>query len=313
MPQLEIFVRPKKITSGKIIIILFIIILLIAIGLWVLGNYFYDYAIKSTPYEERTANNDNAPIIEDGKITELEMTSRDDLKLIAYEVENEESDHKWVIVVHGYKSSAKDMGKYIDNFYKLGYSVLALDLRGQGASEGNYIGMGFKDRLDVIDWAQGIIDKDKDAEINLFGISMGGATVMMASGEDLPINIKSIVSDCGYALLYDEFSYQLKQQFGFPDFPVLNAADMVTRIKAGYTYEEASALDAVGQSVTPTLFIHGTQDDFVPFDNLQILYDNASCEKDMLVVQGAGHAESEEIAGEEYWNTIKSFMDEHRE
>lgn len=313
MPQLEIFMRPRKISAGKIMIILFFIILLIAIGLWFAGNYFYDYAIKAMPYEERIADNDNTPIIEDAKITELEITSGDGLNLVAYEAENQESDHKWVIVVHGYKSAAKHMEKYIDNFYKSGYSVLAPDLRGQGASEGSYIGMGYKDRLDVIDWAQSIIDKDDSAEITLFGVSMGGSTVMMASGEDLPINIKSIISDCGYASLYDEFSHQLKEQFGLPGFPVINAADMITRIKAGYTFEEASAFNAVGRSVTPILFIHGTQDDYVPFSDLQRLYDNASCEKDMLMVEGAGHGESEEIAGEEYWDIIKSFMDEHGE
>lgn len=313
MPQVEIYVKSRKLTAGKVIVILFAIILLLAAGLWLVGNYFYDYSVKATPFEERIAKSDHTPILEQGEVKELELISRDGLKLVAYEVENPESDHEWVVVVHGYNSEAKQMDKYINNFYKMGYNILAPDLRGHGASEGEYIGMGFKDRLDVIDWSQEIINNDANAKITLFGISMGGSTVLMASGENLPMNIKSIISDCAYTSVYDEFSYQLKQQFGFPKFPLLNAADMITRIKAGYNYEEASALEAVGKSKTPTLFIHGSQDDYVPFDNLQMLYDNATCEKEMLIVQGASHAESEETAGAEYWNRIESFIKEFKE
>ncbi len=313
MPQIEIYKKPKKMTFMNItIIIIFSLIILLAALLWFAGDYFYDYSIKTKPYEERIANKDNIPKIENGNGITLEITSRDGLKLVAYEFDNDLANSRWAIVVHGYKSSAKYMEKYINNFYKLGYNVLALDLRGHGASEGDYIGMGFIDRLDVLDWVQEIINKDKNAEITLYGLSMGAATVMMVSGEeDVPLNIKCIIEDCGYTSAYDEFSYKMKQEFGLPKFPFLNAADMMTKIRADYTFEEASAFKAVGISKTPILFIHGDKDDYVPYDNLQKLYDNASCEKEMLSVIGAGHAESEEVAGDEYWNRIKLFIDKY--
>ncbi|MCL2321969.1 MAG: alpha/beta hydrolase [Oscillospiraceae bacterium] len=310
MPQLEIYKKPKKIVPiNIIIIIIFSIILLLAAVLWFIGNYFYNNFIKSVPYNTRIAGNaPSVPGVDNGQVTELEMTSRDGLKLIAYEVVNETASHNWVIVVHGYKSSAKQMESYINNFYKLGFNVLAPDLRGHGLSEGDYIGMGVSDRLDVLDWAKEIIDKDEKSNICLYGLSMGAATVMMVSGEDVPLNIKCIVEDCGYASVYSEFSYRLKEQFKLPDFPVLNAADMITKIKAGYTFEEGSPFLSVGRSKTPILFIHGDKDDYVPFSDLQILYDYASCEKDIFIVEGAGHAQSEEVAGALYWDKIKTFI-----
>ncbi|MEC2597045.1 alpha/beta hydrolase, partial [Bacillus cereus] len=95
------------------------------------------------------------------------------------------------------------------------------------------VGMGWHDRKDVLIWIQQILKKDPNAEIALFGVSMGGATVMMTSGEDLPSNVKVIIEDCGYSTVIDEFTYQLKDLFHLPKFPVMNAANTVTKLRAG--------------------------------------------------------------------------------
>lgn len=157
--------------------------------------------------------------------------------------------------------------------------------------------MGWPERRDVVRWCQQLIAEDPEAEIVLYGVSMGAATVMMASGEaDLPVQVRCVIEDCGYTSVWDEFSGQLKELFGLPPFPVLNAADLVCRIRAGYSITEASALRQVERSVTPTLFIHGEEDTFVPFWMLEELYQAASCEKEKLAVPGAAHAESAAVA-----------------
>ena len=71
---------------------------------------------------------------------------------------------------------------------------------------------------------------------------MGGATVMMAAGEDLPDNVKCIVEDCGYSSVWDEFRLQLKNVFGLPTFPLLNAASLMSKTRAGYSFKEASSV-----------------------------------------------------------------------
>ena len=81
---------------------------------------------------------------------------------------------------------------------EMGFTVLMPGLRGHGESTGHYIGMGWHNRLDMLRWIDEIVRDDPEAEIVLFGISMGGATVMMTSGEALPPNVKVIVEDCGY-------------------------------------------------------------------------------------------------------------------
>ena len=221
----------------------------------------------------------NANFVSKYKPNTLTIRSFDKLNLKGYEYMNEPSSHKWAIVVHGYNGRASEMTKYVRNFYEQGYNVIAPDLRGHGNSEGDYVGMGWHDRKDVLIWIQQILKKDPNAEIALFGVSMGGATVMMTSGEDLPSNVKVIIEDCGYSTVIDEFTYQLKDLFHLPKFPVMNAANMVTKLRAGYDLEEASAVKQVAKSKTPMLFIHGDADTFVPFEMLDEVYNAAKVEK----------------------------------
>lgn len=217
----------------------------------------------------------NANFVSKYKPNTLTIRSFDKLNLKGYEYMNEPSSHKWAIVVHGYSGRASEMTKYVRSFYEQGYNVIAPDLRGHGNSEGDYVGMGWHDRKDVLIWIQQILKKDPNAEIALFGVSMGGATVMMTSGEDLPSNVKVIIEDCGYSTVIDEFTYQLKDLFHLPKFPVMNAANTVTKLRAGYNLEEASAVKQVAKSKTPMLFIHGDADTFVPFEMLDEVYNAA--------------------------------------
>lgn len=131
---------------------------------------------------------------------------------------------------------------------------------------------------------------------------------MMTSGEELPSNVKVIIEDCGYSTVIDEFTYQLNDLFHLPKFPVMHAANTVTKLRAGYDLEEASAVKQVAKSKTPMLFIHGDADTFVPYEMLDEVYNAAKVEKEKLIVPGAGHGEAEKVDSNKYWNTIWEFV-----
>ncbi|QDP39537.1 lysophospholipase [Radiobacillus deserti] len=313
----------------KMAIMLGIIVVLLVVCFFGVGNYFYNYALKANDEKEFLEGNPHleqstaviASVAEAAEQadTQFELShppksvsivSDDELKLKLHAnlFENEEETSKWVIVAHGYTGEAADMTRYVRHFYEQGFNVVAPDLRGHGQSEGEYIGMGWHDRMDMLQWIDQITEKDPNAQIALFGISMGGATVMMTSGEDLPSNVKVIVEDCGYATVSDVFIYQLKDLFGLPEFPVMQAANMVTKVRAGYELYEASAVKQVAKSTTPMLFIHGDADTFVPYQMLDEVYDAAKVEKEKLVIPGAGHGEAEKVDPELYWDTVWGFV-----
>lgn len=307
------------------IISIVVVLLLLTYGL--IGNYFYNFALSAERDKDFLKDNPHLAETEavsadlvavhkaaDNEFAEqhppdsVQIPAFDELKLHGYMYSNPEQGHKWAIVAHGYSGNSKQMTRYVRNFFEGGYHVLAPDLRGHGASEGHYIGMGWHDRLDLLNWIDYIIEQDPHAEILLFGISMGGATVMMAAGEELPPNIKVIVEDCGYSTVLDVFTYQLKDLFGLPPFPVINAANTVTKIRAGYDIKEASAIAQVTKSQTPILFIHGDADTFVPFEMLEEVYQAAPVEKEKLIIPGAGHGEAEKVDPDTYWTTVWGFV-----
>lgn len=289
------------------------ILLVVCIGFAWGGNYFTNYALKAPENkgdisfgspQERQWFSDYAK--------DLYITSSDGLKLHAYLVENdtEFANGNFIMVFHGYKSNAAAMSNFAMQFYYMGYSILMPDARAHGKSEGEYIGMGWPERLDNLLWIDEIIKIDPNAKIGLFGISMGGATVINTAGEDLPKQVVVAVEDCGYSSAYDEFAHQMKQQFKIDSFPMLDISLMVARIKTGVNLTEGDCVSQAAKIKIPTLFIHGDQDSFVPFDMLDKLYNAANCKKEKLVIEGAGHGQSATTDPLLYWTTVEQFVGE---
>lgn len=302
-----------------------IISVIIIISLGLVGNYFYNLALNpntpkdivfGTPEEAAATSGqvldvDISWLLNDSNYTDEYITSQDGLKLHSYHVKNQSSSNKWVITVHGYTSEGINMSSYAKKYYDNGYNVLIPDLRSHGLSEGDYIGMGWDDRLDIISWINYILNEDPNADIVLHGISMGAATVLMTSGEEIPSNVKVIIADCGYTSVWDEFAYQLDDLFSLPEFPILNVSSIVSKIRAGYFLGEASSIEQVKTSKTPILYIHGDQDDFVPYYMMEELYNATSSEKEMLTIKGAEHAKASEVDPETYWTTVNNFINKY--
>ena len=217
---------------------------------------------------------------------------------------------KYALVCHGYTSKAKHMAGFVNKFHSLGYNVLAVDARSHGDSEGTKIGMGWPERYDIIEWIKYILSSEPEAQIILHGVSMGASTVLMASGEALPENVKAVIADCGYTSEWDEFK-QEAEVMHIPWFPVLNAASLLSKLRDGYDFKQASAVEQVKKSHIPTLFIHGSDDELVPYGMLSELYSAANCEKEILTVKGAGHALSSSVDPELYWGKVETFIEKH--
>ena len=240
---------------------------------------------------------------------EVERESDDGYKLIAEEFEAHEDSHKWVLLMHGYTGWKEEMYPFAAWYYKQGFNVLAPDLRCQGDSDGDFIGMGWTDHFDCMMWVDYILSQDKDAEIVLHGQSMGAATALIMTGDKLPDNVKMAVSDCSYTDAFSMFSEKVKEWFYLPSFPVVDTARLLLKLRGGYDLKDASAIDAVRKSTVPTLFIHGDEDAMISVQMTKDLYDAAACDKEILIVKGAGHAQSQDKSPDKYFDAVKFFID----
>lgn len=247
--------------------------------------------------------------LEDAETEEWEMTSRDGLVLKASFFPSPEGTHDYLVGIHGYMSRRAGMWDNGHQFAKWGYNVLLPDLRACGESEGTYIGMGWLDRIDIIDWINMIIEKDPLAQIVVYGVSMGGATAMMVAGEEsLPENVICAVEDCGYTSVWDIFEDELAYIFHLPAFPLLYTASLAAKVRAGYTFGEASSLEQIKKAKVPVIFLHGSLDTFVSPDMINPLYEACASEKEKLVIEGAGHGQACYRDPEGYFGAVAEFI-----
>ena len=217
---------------------------------------------------------------------------------------------KTAVIVHGYTDNAIRMlmiGYLYNN--DLNYNILLPDLQDNGLSEGPAIQMGWKDRLDVLNWMN--IANDifgKRTQMVVHGISMGAATTMMVSGEAQQPFVKCFVEDCGYTSVWDEFSFQLKDMFGLPEFPLMYTTSWLCNAKYGWNFQEASSLEQVKKCSLPMFFIHGDADTYVPTRMVYPLYEAKSEPKELWIVPGATHAMSYKDYPQEYTGRVKKFV-----
>lgn len=252
------------------------------------------------------------------------VTSRDGLKLHGTYFpgcpqplgdENEgwqpEKPRRLILAFHGYSSQGMSDYTSLSKFYigELGCGMLMADERAHGQSEGEYIGFGALDRFDVLSWIDYVNKRfGEETELYLHGISMGAATVVMASGQKLPANVKGIVSDCAFTSAWDVFSHVLKSWYHLPAFPLMRIADGIAKKKAGYGLKEADASKEVEKAEVPILFIHGDRDTFVPRWMCDKIYDHCGSPKKKLIIPGASHAESYYKDRTAYEEAIKGFF-----
>lgn len=222
----------------------------------------------------------------------------------------EGNEKKVALCFHGYTSEGMKDNLAISGYYlRNGYSLLLVDARAHGMSEGTYIGFGCLDRRDALDWLNWIIERcGEDVEILMHGTSMGGATVLMASGLELPTQVKGIVSDCGFTSPKEVFTHVLHSMYHLPAFPAIPAANLMNKRLAGYGMDECNAAREVRNATVPILVIHGSADTFVPASMCDEIYENIASTKQKLIVEGAAHAESYYKDTESYEKALDEFI-----
>lgn len=269
-----------------------------------------DAEVKKSIETNKERSDADTKVWFDGRDVEnVNVVSDDGYRLCGELFENDNNLHKWAICVHGYVSNRTDVRPAAKCYYENGFNVLSPDLRVHGESEGKYIGMGWLDRKDLLCWIKLITDRDPGARIVLHGFSMGAAAVMMAAGdEDLPPNVVAAVEDCGYTSVWDVFSDEVRNYFHLPAFPILHTASVFTKLRAGYSFTEASALEQIKKVRIPVMFIHGSADNFVDLQMVYRLYGACPSQKKIYVAEGAGHSEAYYLDMEKYKSEVISFL-----
>ena len=264
---------------------------------------------KCLPYRDELL--ESRKWVKSQDLADFSVTSYDGLTLRAKYVPA--NDLKGIVLMmHGYRSSAlHDFSLAIKIFHDMGYGCMLPYHRAHGDSEGKYLTYGVKERYDVISWCRLIEERFPGVPVILDGISMGGATVLMASGLELPDNVKGIIADCAYTTPYAIFAHVMRQNFKMGPFPFLFTSSIYARIRAGFKMKSASTLDALKKNRLPLLIAHGESDTLVPHSmseqNFEVAKEN--CDATFLSVPGADHGLSFLVDRERYTEEVKKLLD----
>jgi alpha-beta hydrolase superfamily lysophospholipase len=290
-------------------LILLGVLLLLLCLLLAASGYLYKFAVKSKhldPSEEqfdklliKQGKAEAVPFLHRGRdyynrkaetAEQLFIRSYDGLLLHAMLFEC--PDPKGVIVIsHGYRSAARhDFAPVLEKYLGLGFHVLAVDHRGHGKSEGEEICFGVKERYDMRDWLLELQKRYPRLPVFLSGISMGATVALLAAAlPDCPENLMGVSADCGYSHPQKEVCHVLKTKMKMPVFPLYHLADLICRRRADFSFGECDLACEINGVKVPVLFIHGLADDFVPPYHTERMYDAFSGDKEIVLVEGAGH------------------------
>lgn len=251
---------------------------------------------------------ENSKILEEKELEVVEITAQDGTVLVGHLYKNKKAK-RTIIAMHGWRSSwARDFCLIHDFLFENDCNVLFAEQRGQGESGGDYMGFGLTERYDCLDWINFINSTEmKKLPVYLMGISMGATTVLMATGFQLPPNVKGVIADCGFTSPNDIWRHVAQNMKILYTGFMGEIASAICKRKINVAPDEYSTVTALSNSNIPVLFIHGTEDKFVPIEMTYENYKACVAPKSLFIVPGAEHGTSCFVAKEEYENQLKLF------
>lgn len=210
---------------------------------------------------------------------------------------------------HGYRSSyLVDFSGGSELSFEMEHNLLLIDQRAHGKSGGRTITFGIKERLDLLKWVEYAVNRfGSDTPIFLYGVSMGGATVLMASNLNLPSNVKGIVADCPYTNVMDIILH-VARDMPIPLFLVKPFVIIGAKIYGGFDVNEIDAPTALHDAKVPVLIIHGDGDTLVPCTMSEAAVTANPQKVKRYIIPGAEHGICYLVDTKKYHQLVKTFV-----
>lgn len=216
------------------------------------------------------------------------------------------------LLFHGYKGNAeRDLCGGVERCQRLGRSAIIINQRAAGNSDGHVITFGIKESEDCYEWVKYAVNRfGADRKLIIGGVSMGAATVMMATRFDLPKNVVCVLADCGYTSP-KEIICKVVKEMKLPVKLVYPFIRLGAFIYGRFDLEKTSPIECMQRCSVPVVFVHGDTDDFVPYDMSVRMHEACASEKKILItIHGAGHGLAFPVDRDGYVNQLARVRDE---
>ena len=252
-----------------------------------------------------------AKVLEETEHEQVEIAAQDGIMLVGHWF-CPENAKRIIIAMHGWRSTwSHDFGVIAPFWFENDCAVLFAEQRGQGNSGGEYMGFGLLERYDCLDWINWVNERtEAKLPIYLGGVSMGATTILMTAGFDLPENVKGIVADCAFTSPHAIWKHVVENNFKLPFGLYSHTARDICEKRIQVPSDSYSTVEALSNCEIPVLFIHGTDDNFVPIEMTYENYKACVSEKRLFVVPGAEHGMSYLVNKDGYETAVKQFWND---
>lgn len=212
-----------------------------------------------------------------------------------------------VILAHGLTGTVYSSVRYATMFRALGFNLLLIEHRNHGRSGGSSTSYGVYEKHDLKAWVDWALERCPGCAVGTHGESLGAATALQHAAID--DRLAFAIADCPYANARDEFAYRLKEEYGLSGFLVIPLASLITRVRAGWFFDDAAPLDQIAEVETPVLCIHGEDDAYIPPETTIALHDAKRGVKRIYLAPGADHAQSYQVNPKAYEAVVQDFLE----
>ncbi|KKI93074.1 hypothetical protein WQ54_06090 [Bacillus sp. SA1-12] len=218
--------------------------------------------------------------------------------------------NRYIILCHGVTVNRLNSVKYMNLFIQKGWNVLIYDHRRHGESGGKTTSYGHYEKFDlqsIVHWLKQ--EAGDSIVLGIHGESMGAVTTLLYAGmvED---GADFYIADCPFSELEAQLLYRLKAEFKIPSFLVMPIAKPFVQLRDRYSLKEVSPINSVVNINSPVLFIHSKDDDYIPSQMTQQLYDKKIGTKKLYIAEKGSHAMSYADNREDYSKVIDDFFTE---
>jgi uncharacterized protein len=246
---------------------------------------------------------------------EFDVAAQDGAMLRGWKVRAAKPNATWVLVFHGVADNRFGMTEHARILLQAGYSVVMMDQRAHGASDGVMASYGWLERKDSASVVDALEQSEHAAHVFALGNSMGGGIALQAAGADA--RIEAVAAEAPFADLqeaaYDYAGLQRWPWLGKTLFAP-GAWTVVYRGEklAGFPASEVSSVKAVERRAFPLLLICDGADVVLPCRHSEKILQAATGAKELWHVPGALHTGALGAAPVEFRERVVAFFDRAR-